>query len=208
MDDMLKALLEQAICIGRSLYERGKVSGSSASMSFRYADHMYITVSGACFGCLTEDDFTPVSLCGAPRGDRKASEELPMHIPLYWRGEDTNAVIHAHTPYASLWSCLPHTRSAAVIPPYTPWLQMKLGKVKLVPYAAPCTEEQYAAFHAACDDADGYLLQNHGPLVAGKDLSDACCRLEELEDSARIAWELHREPDRRQMLIAPYDGLL
>lgn len=208
MDETLKTLLEQAIWVGRSLYERGKTSGSSANMSFRYQDHMYITVSGACFGTLTEDDFTPVSLCGAPRGDRKASKELPLHIPLYWRGEDTNAVIHTHSPYATLWSCLPHADGSAVIPPYTPYLQMKLGQVKLVPYAPPGSEALFAAFHAVQDEADGYLLQNHGPLVAGKDLMDAYCRLEELEDSARIAWELRREPDRQAMLIAPYDGLL
>jgi len=149
-----------------------------------------------------------VSLCGAPRGDRKASKELPLHIPLYWRGEDTNAVIHTHSPYATLWSCLPHADGSAVIPPYTPYLQMKLGQVKLVPYAPPGSEALFAAFHAVQDEADGYLLQNHGPLVAGKDLMDAYCRLEELEDSARIAWELRREPDRQAMLIAPYDGLL
>ena len=51
-----------------------------------------------------------------------------------------------------------------------------------------------------------YVLDT--PTMSDFDYDHKLRRLEELEDSARIAWELHREPDRRQMLIAPYDGLL
>lgn len=33
-------------------------------------------------------------------------------------------------------------------------------------------------------------FKNHGPAVAGKTIMDALFSLEELEESARIAWEL------------------
>ncbi len=31
------------------------------------------------------------------------------------------------------------------------------------------------------------MLANHGPVVAGKDIEDACNAIEELEDAARLA---------------------
>ena len=41
-------------------------------------------------------------------------------------------------------------------------------------------------------DSDGYLLKQHGAVVPGKSLMDAFFCLEELEESARIAWMLRQ----------------
>ena len=38
--------LKTAVWIAHSLFERGKASGSSANMSFKEKDHIYITGSG------------------------------------------------------------------------------------------------------------------------------------------------------------------
>lgn len=35
-----------------------------------------------------------------------------------------------------------------------------------------------------------YLLKNHGPVVTGKDLSDACDHAEELEETAKLMFIL------------------
>ena len=44
---------------------------------------------------------------------------------------------------------------------------------------------------------DGYLLKRHGAVVPGADIMDAFYCLEELEENARIAWELWRAGERR-----------
>ena len=44
--------LKTAVWIAHSLFERGKATGSSANMSFKEKDHIYITGSGTCFGTL------------------------------------------------------------------------------------------------------------------------------------------------------------
>lgn len=195
MEHELRALLDAACQTAHSLFERGKTSGSSANLSFQYQDRIYITGSGTCFGTLTPADFAVCDRSGTPLTEIRPSKELPLHLSLYRRkGQDTGAVIHTHSFYAVLWSCLEHPGSEEdVIPAYTPYLGMKLGRVKLVPYAPPGSPPLFSLFEAALDDRNGYLLAHHGPVVAGKGIRDAYYALEELEESARLAWELRGE---------------
>lgn len=190
MGDTLEKKLEQAVWIAHSLFERGKTAGSTANMSFRHEDKIYITASGTCFGTLKKEDFAVIDLNGEVLGDKKPSKEFPLHLSLYQTKEQTGAVIHTHSFYSTVWSCLPHENERDCIPSYTPYLKMKLGTVGLIPYAKPGTEELFKAFRERIKDSDGYLLRNHGPVAGGKDLMDAFYILEELEESAKVAWTL------------------
>ena len=188
----LKRRLSDACWIGRSLFERNKTSGSSANMSFLYKDRVYITVGGSCFGCLTEDSFAVTDRNGNVLNGKKPSKELPLHLAMYQKAEGkVQAVIHVHSFYSVLWSCLPHKgEEDDVIPAYTPYLGMKLGKVRLVSYEKPGSEELFSEFSRRTGKENGYLLAHHGPVAGGDSLMDAFFNLEELEESARIAWEL------------------
>lgn len=190
MSDTLEKKLEQAVWIAHSLFERGKTAGSTANMSFRHENKIYITASGTCFGTLKKEDFAVIDLNGEVLGDKKPSKEFPLHLSLYQTKEQTGAVIHTHSFYSTIWSCLPHENERDCIPAYTPYLKMKLGTVGLIPYAKPGTEELFKAFRERIKDSDGYLLRNHGPVAGGKDLMDAFYILEELEESAKVAWTL------------------
>lgn len=57
MDTQLNEKLEAAIWAAKSLFERGRTSGSSANLSFLHDGKLYITASGSCFGRLTREDF-------------------------------------------------------------------------------------------------------------------------------------------------------
>lgn len=190
MSDTLEKKLEQAVWITHSLFERGKTAGSTANMSFRHEDKIYITASGTCFGTLKKEDFAVIDLNGEVQGDKKPSKEFSLHLSLYQAKEQTGAVIHTHSFYSTIWSCLAHENENDCIPSYTPYLKMKLGTVGLIPYAKPGTEELFKAFRERIKDSDGYLLRNHGPVAGGKDLMDAFYILEELEESAKVAWTL------------------
>ncbi len=193
MIEKAKENLRKAIWVARSLYDRNKTAGSSANLSFRERDLIYITGSGTCFGNLDEDSFSVVGLDGKHVSGMKPSKELPLHALLYKHAESVGAVLHIHSFYATLWSCLEHGNEKDCIPSYTPYLKMKLGTVGLIPYAAPGSAALFDAFEKAIGDSDGYLLKNHGPVVGGKDLMEAYFCMEELEESARIAWELRKE---------------
>lgn len=192
MDRILQEKLEAAVWTAHSLFDRNKTTGSSANMSFFHNGQVYISASGSCFGTMTEQDFTAVSMDGTPVTGKKPSKEWPLHLALYKKSQDTGAVIHTHSTYSVLWSFVPSLPEHDCIPMHTPYLQMKLGTVGLVPYEKPGSEALFAAFRERVNDSDGYLLKNHGPVVPGKTIMDAFYCLEELEESARIAWELYR----------------
>lgn len=184
--------LRDAVWVAHSLFERGKTAGSSANLSIRAGDTVYITASGTCFGRLREEDLVPIGMDGKPLSDRKPSKEWPLHLALYEKSPEIGAVIHTHSSYSVLWSFAVGDEDRDCIPPHTPYLRMKLGSVGAVPYERPGSEALFAAFRARVPFSDGFLLRQHGPVVPGADIMEAFCNLEELEESARIAWELRR----------------
>lgn len=189
MHSELQQKLEQAIWIGKSLFERNKTAGSSANMSFLHENTVSITGSGTCFGTLKAESFSTVDLSGAHIDGPSPSKELPLHLGLYNQKPEIKAVIHTHSFYSVLWSCLPHANPVDIIPTYTPYLKMRLGTVGLVPYAPPGSAELFKLFSGHIDKSDGYMLANHGPVVGSADLLSAFYALEELEESAHLAWE-------------------
>lgn len=190
MDPVLKQKLTDAVFIGKSLFERNKTAGSSANMSFIHDGTIYISRSGSCFGTLTEDDFAILMPDGSCLSDKKPSKEWPLHLQIYQKKPEVGAVLHTHGTYCVLWSFLPAENERDVIPAHTPYLQMKLGTVGMIPYEKPGSQELFDAFGERVSDSDGYLLKQHGAVVPGKDLMDAFYCLDELEESAKVAWML------------------
>lgn len=193
MDEALEQKLSAAVWIARSLFARGKTAGSTANLSFRHNGMIYITGSGTCFGTLQEESFASVSADGAVLGKIRPSKELRLHEILFAKNPAIEAVIHIHSFYATLWSCLQHKNPADVVPGYTPYLKMKVGTIGLIPYAKPGSQELFDLFAAGVPLSDGYLLQNHGLIVGGASLMDAFFAAEELEESAKTAWYLRQE---------------
>ncbi len=180
---------EQAVWIARSLFNRGMTSGTTANISFRDGNSLWISRSGSCFGLLTENDLVECNMSGTPLStDEKPSKEVPLHAIMYGIGEEIQAVIHTHSPYAVIWSCMDRSSEHNVIPRYTPYLEMKAGEVTAVPYAPPGSQELFCLMRKYVGKERAYLLANHGPIVGGLSLMNAFEIIEELEQSAFIAW--------------------
>lgn len=190
MEKTLEQKLNDAVWAAKSLFERGKTSGSSANLSFLHDGSMYITKSGSCFGTLAPDQFAVMDMNGNCLSEHKPSKEWPLHLQIYQNKPSVGAVIHTHGTYSVLWSFVPAENEDDCIPAHTPYLKMKLGRVCTVPYEQPGSKELFAAFGERVANGDGYLLKQHGAVVPGKDVIDAFYCLEELEESAHIAWEL------------------
>ena len=187
MSEELERKLKDAVWIAHSLFERGKTSGSSANLSFLHDGKIYISASGTCFGTLTADDFAVVSMSGERLNSLKPSKELTLHRYYYEHNESVQAVIHTHGPYAVLWSCRKFPSNTDIVPSYTPYLGMKVGKIGLIPYGKPGSDELFASFRDNLNTGDAYILKNHGGIVGGKSLMDAFFGIEELEESAKVA---------------------
>jgi ribulose-5-phosphate 4-epimerase/fuculose-1-phosphate aldolase len=188
----LEEKISQAIWIGKSLFERNKVSGSSANMSFIHDRNLYITASGSCFGNLKTDDFSTISLDDNSVYGKKPSKELPLHYQFYKKHPEVMAVIHTHSTYATLCSCIPFDNQEDFIQVPTPYLKMRLGRIKLIPYAQPGSQELFDLFSSSIGETRGYILEKHGPVVGAADLMQAFYDIEELEESAKIMWLLNK----------------
>jgi len=182
--------MENAIWVARSLFDRGKVSGSAGNLSFKQGGRIYISGSGTCFGRLSESDFACIALDGGQCSDLAASKEWPLHAALYQCFPEVGAVLHTHSFYATLWSCLLPPQTDMLRVP-TPYLKMRVGSVQGVPYAEPGSRELFDLFGGALSSTHrAYLLERHGPIVAARDILQAFFDMEELEESAKIAVHL------------------
>ena len=109
------------------------------------------------------------------------------------KSSETGAIIHTPQHLFRPLELRSAKNDQDCIPDDTPFLKMKLGTVELVaPYEKPGSEALFQAFRERVGlPRDGFLLKNHGPVVPGKSVHGCLFRLEEeLEESARIAWEL------------------
>lgn len=187
MEMTLERKFEEAIVIGKLLFDRGKVTGSSANLSFLHEGILYITGSGTCFGLLKKEDFAAVDQEGTLLSQIQPSKELPMHRSLYEAKDQVHAIIHTHSFYSTAFSCFTEETGNDIMPAYTPYLRMKVGKIGMIPYAAPGSQTLFSLFQSHVGESDGFLLQNHGLIIGAATLKEAFYGVEELEESARIA---------------------
>ncbi len=191
MDTELKVRLQEAVRIAKLLFDRNRVSGSAGNISFKYKGNIYISAGGTCFGWLTEEDFAVLAPSGNVISGKRPSKEYPMHKIIYDARPQTEAVIHTHSFYSVLASCLVKPGCRDVFTDITPYLRMKVGSVGMIPKAAPGSERLFELLKERVHNSDGYLLANHGPVVAGRTLQDAFYSLEELEETAKVHYYLN-----------------
>lgn len=179
---------ETLIWAARQLFDHRATPGTTGNLSLLEEGRMLVSPGGACFGTLEEGQLCAMTLDGEALDERRPSKEWPIHAMLHQLRGMNGAVIHTHGFYTTAWSCLPCDNPQDAIPAYTPYLRMKGGAVRWVPYAAPGSQALFEAFRAALDkSAAVYLLAHHGAFVTAPTVMDAFNLIEETEESARMA---------------------
>lgn len=91
---------------GRTLFEQGWVPATSGNFSARLSDStIAITVSGRHKGRLHAGDIMVIDGDGVPHmSTKRPSAETPLHVALYRRYPEVNAVLHTHSLNATLLS--------------------------------------------------------------------------------------------------------
>jgi len=125
--DILTDKLMQAAMAARELYRRGKAYGPDANISFMLDGRVYITRRDCPLRRTGTKDFACVTASGKPMNNVPACDELPLHLEMYRKHSDVGAVIHAHSTYATIWSCLGED-----IPAHTAHLQNWADKIYLL----------------------------------------------------------------------------
>jgi len=95
----------ELIAAGRELAARGWVPATSGNLSARLADGtIAITVSGRHKGRLTPADIMVVDADGRSLDGRTPSAETGLHARIYRRVPGATAVLHPHSPGATVLS--------------------------------------------------------------------------------------------------------
>lgn len=190
-------LREELAYWGKSLFDRGLTAGSSGNISVRLGDGMLITPTNSCLGRLDPARISRLDGSGRHVDGDAPSKELPLHRALLETRPDANAVVHLHSTYATALSCLNGLDEDDCVDPVTPYVVMRNGKVKLLPYVPPGDRGAGEMIRKLDGCYSAVLLSNHGPVVSGRDLSSAIFAAEELEETAKLMFVLRGADARR-----------
>jgi ribulose-5-phosphate 4-epimerase/fuculose-1-phosphate aldolase len=184
-------LREQICLLAKSMFDRGLTGGSTGNISARTSDGgLLVSPTGTSFGRLDPGRLSYFDANGVLLSGDQPTKEMPLHSAFYDTRSTAGAVVHLHSCHSVALSMLPDANSDDFIPPVTPYAIMKLGKVKLLPFFLPGDPAMGDAVRGLAGRRSAVMLANHGPVVAGKDIEAACNAIEELEESAKLAFML------------------
>lgn len=174
----------QLIEYGKKLVKNNLTKGTGGNLSIfdRKSGYVAITPSGIDFFEIQPEDIVIIDLEGnIIEGDREPSSEWEMHLMPYRTRKDMDAVIHAHTMYATVLACL-HKEL-----PATHYMIAVAGPtVRCAEYATYGTHELAINASKAMEDRNAVILANHGILAGAKDLLNAFNIVEEIEYCSEV----------------------
>ena len=181
-------LRQQLITAARGMEPARLNRGTSGNLSVRAVENgaagFLITPSGMPYATLNPEDIVFMHHDGRPAGLREPSSEWRIHRDIYAARPEAQAILHAHSPFATSLACL-----RRAIPPFH-YMIARFGgdTLRCADYATFGTQALSDAAIAALQDRSGCLLANHGMLVFGRDPAHALALAVELEELCEQYW--------------------
>ncbi|MFN5744693.1 MAG: methylthioribulose 1-phosphate dehydratase [Methylococcaceae bacterium] len=189
----------ELIAAGRYIHSRGWVPATSGNFSARLTDgRIAITVSGKNKGELRPDDIMLVDSSGLSLDGRKPSAETALHTSLYRRYPDVAAVLHPHSPGATLVSRRGQDR--LVLENYELLKALRginTHEARVTVPIFPNDQDIQRLARVVDDyidqegDIHGYIIASHGFYTWGATVQDALRQVEALEFLFEIESRLH-----------------
>jgi L-fuculose-phosphate aldolase len=175
---------DQIALIIHRIYERGMTTTSGGNISvIDEAGDIWVTPSAVDKGSLRASDIICVKKDGTVIGKHKPSSEFPFHKAIYEARPDIKAVIHAHPPALVSFSIVRKIPNTNVISQ----ARHVCGPIGYATYELPGSEALGKVIAKEFEKGfKAVIMENHGTVLGGADLSDAFQRFEALEFSARI----------------------
>lgn len=174
---------DQIVLIIDKIYRSGLTTTSGGNISIIDDNgDMWVTPSAIDKGTLRPSDIVCVRKDGTIEGRHKPSSEFPFHKSIYENRPDIKAVVHAHPPALVSYSIVRQIPNTNIIP------QAKniCGPIGYATYKLPGTDDLGKIIAIEFEKGfNAVIMENHGTVVGGKDLSDAFQRFETLEFCAR-----------------------
>lgn len=169
----------------QALSTKGLNKGAAGNVSLRTANGMLITPTGIAPQDVRPEQIVQLSLDGQPEANQfTPSSEWRMHADVYRAKASAGAVVHCHSPYATILAC---ARKAI---PAMHYMVAGAGGhgIPLADYATFGSEALSLANLNAIRDTNACLLANHGQLALGDDLPAALKLAELVEELALCYW--------------------
>lgn len=188
-DQLDHELIRQQICdIGKRIYDRGMVAANDGNISVKVAEDMYLcTPTGVSKGFMTPESICLIdgkgSVIEAYEGYRPSSE-IKMHLRVYEKRSDVGAVVHTHPAFATSFAVMGQPLNRPIMSEAV----VSLGCVPLAKFALPSTTQVPDSIEPYLDDFDAVLLENHGALTWGGDLTNAYMKMESVEFYAQLMY--------------------
>lgn len=176
---------EEIVEVCKSLHRRNLLAAADGNVSFRLSNEkILITPTGKNKSKISIQDLAIITLDNKVLSGNPSTERL-MHLEIYKNVPIAKAVVHAHPPTAIAWSVarpelkeLPSDCMSEVI--------LALGRVPIVPYTRPGTEEMGKALRNFLPQNRVMILSRHGAVSWGEDLEEAYNGMERLEHISQI----------------------
>lgn len=176
MYDDVSKLIE--VC--NNLYDKQLVSGKSGNVSIRLGDYIAITPTLKSINGLDEEDIVLVDFNFNTLSNGKPSSEVGMHLEIYKKRPDVNAIIHTHAPYATGFAF-----SDKKIKRLEGFGQIKKPYIASIEYEKPGTENLALSTSNAIKEEDVLILKNHGVICVGENLKETESLAVFIEESAK-----------------------
>ncbi|MDD4551686.1 L-fuculose-phosphate aldolase [Aminobacterium sp. MB27-C1] len=159
-------------------------TGTGGNMSFynRETGEVAITPTGVDYFEMKAEDVLIMDIDeNIIEGTRKPSSETAMHMTLYKKRKDINAIVHTHSVFATTIACLRWE-----LPAVHYLVGFSGNKVPLAPYATYGTSELARNVAESIGHYNAVLMENHGLLAVGSSIPQAFGTAEEIELVAEI----------------------
>jgi L-fuculose-phosphate aldolase len=176
----MKKNVQEIINVGKNIYNKGLVSGKSGNISARFGDIIGITPTLTSLGNLSEEDIVLVDLDGNTLTKGKPSSEVNMHLEIYRKRPDVNAIVHTHSPYATGFAFSDKNLKrlegfGAIKNPY----------ISSIEYEKPGTEELAKSASEGIGKEDVLILKKHGVICVSDELKEAMLLAVFVEETAK-----------------------
>jgi L-fuculose-phosphate aldolase len=163
---------------------QGINQGSAGNISQRFEDGFLITPSGMSYDRLHAGDIVYVDMDGSSQDALEPSSEWRMHRDIYANHAAAGAVLHAHSTFATVLSCL-----RLDIPAFHYMVAVAGGAdIRCADYALFGTQALSDNMLAALTDRRACLLGTHGMICFHDNLDKALWLGVEVETLARQYW--------------------
>ncbi|MBE6498482.1 MAG: class II aldolase/adducin family protein [Methanobrevibacter sp.] len=180
----MKKHIQEIIDTGNNIYQKNLISGKSGNISKRikgsYGDIIAITPTLKSLSGLNQEDIVLVDLDGNTLTSGKPSSEVNMHLEIYKKRDDVNAIVHTHSPYATGFAF-----SNKSIKRLEGFGEIKKPYLPSIEYEKPGSSELAKNASEGIGDSDVLVLKNHGVICVSENLKEAQSLAVFVEESAK-----------------------